>query len=65
MKRHYNKSNSISFKNGEEERVNISFLLFSYSVVLTLCDPMDCSAPSFPVFPHLLKMNISLARVNY
>ena len=31
MKRHYNKSNSISFKNGEEERVNIGFLLFIIS----------------------------------
>ena len=26
-----------------------SLLLFSHSVCLTLCDPMDCSTPGFPV----------------
>ena len=28
-------------------------LLFSRSVVCTLCDPMDCSTPDFPVPHHL------------
>ena len=23
---------------------------------LTLCDPMDCSIPGFPVLPHLLEL---------
>ena len=39
----------------------IALLLFSHSVVatvnkirgLSLCDPMDCSTPSFPVLHHL------------
>ena len=36
-----------------------SLLLFSLSVVLTLCDPMDCSTPGLPVhhqLPKLLKL---------
>ena len=28
-------------------------LLFSHSVCLTLCNPMDCSTPGFPVLHHL------------
>ena len=28
---------------------------FSYSVVLTLCDPMDCSTPGLPVHHRLLE----------
>ena len=28
-------------------------LLFNRTVVLTLCDPMDCSTPRFPVLRHL------------
>ena len=31
-------------------------LLFSGSVMLTLCDPMDCSMPGFPVLHHLLEV---------
>ena len=31
----------------------ILLLLFSPSVVLTLCDPMDYCTPGFPVFHHL------------
>ena len=31
-------------------------LLFSHSVIPTLCDPMDCSMPGFPVFHHLLEL---------
>ena len=30
-------------------------LLFSHSVTLTLCDPMDCSMPGLPVLHHLLE----------
>ena len=30
-------------------------LLFSCSVILTLCDPMHCSTPGFPVPRHLLE----------
>ena len=30
--------------------------MFSYSVCLTLCDPLDCSIPGFPVLHHLLKL---------
>ena len=30
-------------------------LLFSHPVVLTLCDPMDCSTPGLPVPHHLLE----------
>ena len=33
--------------------VFIILLLFSCSVLSTLCDPMDCSVPSLPVFHHL------------
>ena len=29
---------------------------FSHSVVLTLCDPMDCSRPGFPVHHQLLEL---------
>ena len=29
---------------------------FSCSVVLTLCDPMDCSMPGFPVHHQLLEL---------
>ena len=32
------------------------FLLFSYSVILTLCDPMDCSMPGFLVLHQLLEL---------
>ena len=28
-------------------------LLFSCSLVSTLCNPMDCSTPGFPVLQHL------------
>ena len=28
-------------------------LLFNHTVVLTLCNPMDCSMPGFPVLHHL------------
>ena len=28
----------------------------SLSRVLTLCDPMDCSTPGFPVHHHLLEL---------
>ena len=31
-------------------------LLFSHSVMSSLCDPMDCSAPGFPVLHHLLEL---------
>ena len=30
-------------------------LLFSHSVCLTLCNPMGCSTPGFPVLHHLLE----------
>ena len=29
---------------------------FSCSVIMTLCDPMDCSMPSLPVYPQLLEL---------
>ena len=36
-----------------------AIVLFSHSVMchlkVTLCDPMDCSMPGFPVFHHLPK----------
>ena len=34
----------------------VSLLLFNCSVVSTLCDPMDCSTPGFPVLHHLLEL---------
>ena len=53
VKRHCNKPSSISFKNGEEERVNISFLLLSHSVVSDSLWPhglqhakLPCPSPS-------------------
>ena len=33
----------------------LSLLLFSLSVVLDSCNPMDCSTPGFPVLHHLLE----------
>ena len=64
-KKHKNQSNSngkISF--------NIKFLCYATIIstllfslpsgwCLTLCNPMDCSMPGFPVLHYLLKMNIS------
>ena len=34
----------------------VMLLLFSRLVCLTLCDPMDCSAPGFPVLHYLLEL---------
>ena len=33
--------------------------MVSHSVVLTLCDPMDCSTPGFPVLHYLLEFSQS------
>ena len=33
------------------------WLLFSPQSCLTLCDPMDCSTPGFPVLPRLLEFS--------
>ena len=38
----------------------ISFVQFSRSVVSTLCNPMDCSRPGFPVYHQLPKLAFSL-----
>ena len=54
---------SITFLFCETEEINNSWLiqLFRSIVVVvakscqTLCDPMDCSTPGFPVFHHLLE----------
>ena len=37
-------------------KIYFSTLLFSNSVMLTLCDPMDCSTPGFPVHHQLLEL---------
>ena len=33
----------------------LNLLLFSLQSCPTLCDPMDCSTPGFPVLHHLLE----------
>ena len=44
-------------------RVYIQYQAVSFSSViqscLTLCDPMDCSMPGFPVLHHLLKLALT------
>ena len=39
------------------KRLRISSVQFSCSVVLSLCDPMDCSMPGFPVHHQLLELD--------
>ena len=36
--------------------ITTSLLLFSTKLCLTLCDPMDCNTPGFPVLHHLLEL---------
>ena len=40
----------------EKTKDQFSSVQFSHSVVLSLCDPMDCSMPGFPVHHQLLEL---------
>ena len=49
------------FEGIDRRRIKLfsEYTLFCFSVAqlcLTLCDPMDCSTPGFPVFHHLLEL---------
>ena len=39
----------------QARQVSQAFLCSLAQLCLTLCDPMDCSTPGFPVFHHLLE----------
>jgi len=44
---------------GRKARTKLLVLLLSHSVtklILTLCNPMDCSTPGFPVLHQLLEL---------
>ena len=45
--------------NSTPSRLTLVLLLFSRSVLSTVCDPIDCSTPGFPVLHQLLEVTQS------